>query len=49
MDTSNEPVSRDAVVAIPGIMGSSLMEVESRELLWGLDEVKSATRRLDDG
>lgn len=31
-------VSRDAVIVIPGIMGSSLADVESGDVLWGLDD-----------
>jgi pimeloyl-ACP methyl ester carboxylesterase len=31
-------VTRDAVVVIPGIMGSKLIEAESRDALWGLDD-----------
>ena len=30
------PCSRDAVVVVPGIMGSELVEVESGRVLWGL-------------
>jgi pimeloyl-ACP methyl ester carboxylesterase len=30
--------TRDAVVVIPGIMGSKLVEVESNDALWGLDK-----------
>ena len=33
-------VSRDAVIVIPGIMGSSLVDVESRDVLWGLDDAR---------
>jgi pimeloyl-ACP methyl ester carboxylesterase len=31
-------VSGDAVIVIPGIMGSSLVDVETRDVLWGLDD-----------
>jgi pimeloyl-ACP methyl ester carboxylesterase len=38
MDVPGGAVSRDAVIVIPGIMGSALVEVESGDTLWGLDE-----------
>jgi pimeloyl-ACP methyl ester carboxylesterase len=31
-------VSGDAVIVIPGIMGSSLVDVETRDVLWGLND-----------
>lgn len=31
-------VSRDAVIVVPGIMGSSLADVETGDVLWGLDD-----------
>lgn len=38
MDGPGGAVSRDAVVVLPGIMGSSLVEAESGDVLWGLDD-----------
>ena len=33
--------TRDAVVVVPGIMGSALVEAESGETLWGFDQADS--------
>ena len=41
-------VSRDAVIVIPGIMGSSLVDVETRDVLWGLDDAELVGQRVDD-
>ncbi len=32
------PLTHDAVIIIPGIMGSTLVDAESRETLWGLNK-----------
>jgi pimeloyl-ACP methyl ester carboxylesterase len=36
MATVEEPLCRDAVVVLPGIMGNELVEADSRTVLWGL-------------
>ena len=33
-----KPLTRDAVIVIPGIMGSTLVDTESGETLWGLNK-----------
>ncbi|MFG1816970.1 hypothetical protein ACGFIF_24655 [Kribbella sp. NPDC049174] len=38
MDVPGGAVSRDAVIVIPGIMGSALVDTETRETVWGLDQ-----------
>lgn len=34
------PVSQDAVVVVPGIMGSSLRDTTTGDLIWGLDDLR---------